>query len=335
MRYLLITVFLSAVLCPAFAQVYPEIVSVSFENHWDDLDHSQDLSCHGLTVELQLDGQTITPTYAEGGFVVPDEFKKLKDSGQATQKEISARVTCDGHSLEFPGVSANWVSEGRWTVGIDYPPFVHFTHHGMVEKGAWVSYLGFESTGDGIELWIAHPEPLPGMVEQWLKEQPTAAGERARDIAYALAVSNADYQRNRDYLIRLLGDCLARAKGSPEENGCDYELTDDVINLYWRGDKTLLQPLLDLAHWHDKDVADDIGTFYGDLLDRQPDVVLSSLRTMDAEHQNRVCEFAGEDDFWLDSPQMQRVHKSLTAAGDEVAIRCLQVAEAAAAKPSH
>jgi hypothetical protein len=97
----------------------------------------------------------------------------------------------------------------------------------------------------------------------------------------------------------------------------------------------LLQPLLELADWHNKDVADDIGTFYGDLLDREPETALSSLRTLDAEHQNLVCELAGEDEFWLDSPQMQRVHKSLTAAGDPVAIRCLEVAEAAAAKPSH
>jgi hypothetical protein len=201
----------------------------------------------------------------------------------------------------------------------------------MIERGAWVSYLGFEKTGDGVVLWIAHPEPIPGMVEQWLKEQPTAAGERARDIAYALAVSNADYPRNRDYLIRLLGDCLARPKGSPEENGCDYELAVDITNLYWRGDKTLLPPLLAVADRRG-DVLGSIGTFYADLLDRQPDAALGGLRALDSKRQKVVCELAGED-LRTGSIQMKRVQKSLfVLPGDEVASRCLKVAEDAAAK---
>lgn len=325
MRHLLIPVFLSAALCPVFAQEYPDVVSVSFEDHWDVLDHSKDLSCRGLTVELQLDGKTIRPSYVDGGFVVPDEFKKLKALGLGTRRKTNVTVTCNGHALEFPGVYASWVSAGRWTVGIDYPPFVHFTHHGMVEKGAWVSYLGF----DGIELWIAHPDPLPGMVEQWLKEQPTATGERARDIAFALAVSNANYQRNRDYLMGTLGACLARPKGSAEENGCDYELLDDVTNLYWRGDRTLLQPLLEIAAWREY-VIEGIGTFYNDLLDRQPDAVLAGLRALDAKKQNVVCQLAGDDSLGMKSVQMERIHNSLKAVGDELAARCLQVAEGAA-----
>jgi hypothetical protein len=88
--------------------------------------------------------------------------------------------------------------------------------------------------------FVSQPDPPAEMEDSMKKEQPNASGERARNIAYALAVYGFEYERNRDYLLRRLSNCLARPRESPENDECDGELLDFVTNLYWRGDDSLL-----------------------------------------------------------------------------------------------
>ncbi len=283
-----------------------DVIAVSFQ------DHGKESQCQGLSVVLLFDGKKMVPEFNGSTFTTPSDLQQLNASGGAVSKKVRVEVSCNGRTLEFPDVPATWLRSGNWQVGIDYPPFAHFTHHATPEKGAWVSYLGFEPDGyDGVEMQIAHDEPLPGMVAQLLQEQPTATGERARDVAFALAVLKENYAANRKYLLTSLRACLARPKDLPDENGCDYELLDYVVNLYWRGDRSLLQPLLQLARFG-RDRVD--GTFYADLLEREPETALGGLSALDLDHRRMVCQLAGEDGFSLDGPQFERVQKSLNTS---------------------
>jgi hypothetical protein len=59
-------------------------------------------------------------------------------------------------------------------------------------------------------------------------EQPDVSRERARGIAYSLAVFGEDYQRNRDHLLELLNVCVSKLKVSAEDNVCNGGLLDYV-----------------------------------------------------------------------------------------------------------
>jgi hypothetical protein len=104
---------------------------------------------------------------------------------------------------------------------------------------------------------------------------------------------------------------------------------DYVTNLYWRGDNGLLDPLLQLADSR-KDVIYEVGTFYGQLLDRHTTIALQGMRSLPIAKQQVICRLAGEDDFSMDPPKLERVVEGLHAAQDEVAERCLHEAERAA-----
>lgn len=304
--------FLLVSMASAAAQESSGVIAVSFE------DHGKELPCKGLAVQLRVLEHTIKPTHTEIGFTVPTMLKHLSDS-EARKTKVDVAITCNGYNLDFPAVYGTWF-EVDWKVGIDYPPFTHFIHHAMPEKGAWVSYLGTNGGGDGVEMWVSNPDPLPAMREQLLEEQSNSTGGRARDVAYALAVYKENYEKNRDYLLDLLRACSARPKGSSQDDVCDDDLLEYVINLYWRGDVTLLPTLLELADKHD-DIG-DIETFYADLLDRQPKTALNGLRVLDPQHQQLVCKLAS--DSLGNVPQLGRIEKFLRASTDEVANHCLQ-----------
>lgn len=313
MRYPLASLLVLASL-PLFAGSGPSVpddagtMVVSFQ------DHGEERQCSGMAVLLRFEGQELTPAYTKDGFIIPLEFKRLNDSGEGGKHKLDVTVTCGSHTLSFPDVYASWLSPGHWTIGIDYPPFQHFTHHGTPEKGAWVSYLSW----GGWEQWIAHPEPLAGTVEALRAEQPQASGGRARDIAYALAVFKENYQANRDYLIDVLVSCLGRPKGSPGGGVCDYELLDYVVNLYWRGDDSLLLFLVGVADSR-MDPIGDVGTFYADVFERHPDAALKAVQTIAPERRGMVCRLVG---LSASAQQLRRVNAALRASTDPVAKDC-------------
>ncbi len=153
------------------------------------------------------------------------------------------------------------------------------------------------------------------------REQLSASGVRARNIAYALAVFGFQYEKNRDYLLLVLNNCLARPRESPENDECDSELLDFITNLYWRGDDSLIMPLLLVVDTR-RDVIGEIGTFYSDLLDRRGAVVFESIEKLPAENQKLICRLAYEDDLSIDGPKRDRVAAFLRGTGGEAAARC-------------
>jgi hypothetical protein len=283
------------------------------------------------TVELRLDGLAIVAERTDGGFLVPVAFDK-KSSEWPSDKTVEVKVICGEYVLNF-SLPPSWVSAGRWEVGIAYPPrwMERFGYLRAVEGGTWLSYLESECNGcdPGVFTTVSHPSPPASLIASLRREQPSSSGERARDIAYALAVFDAEYQQNRDFLLGRLNACIARPKESPEDEVCDGTLLEYVTNLYWRGDSTLLQPLLQLADSR-KDVIHEIGRFYADLLDRHTATAVDELGKLAQEKQRLICQLAGEDEYSLDQPKLERVTQRLHGIGNQAANQCLQVAETAA-----
>jgi hypothetical protein len=292
--------------------------------------------CGDLKVQLQLGDREIVPQYTSRGFVVPEAFNKKPSVWPADQR-VGISVSCGEHKFEF-SEHPSWVRSGSWTVGIAYPPywFEDFRYTGVVEHGAWISYLEFDcdECDPGVISSISHPTPPASLVARLSEEQRSASGEHARDIAYELAVFDIEYQQNRVYLLELLGSCLSKPKESPENDVCDGRLLDYVTNLYWRGDDALLGPLLQIADSR-KDVIGDIGTFYADLLDRHASITLRLMQGLPVDKQLTICGIAGSDDLSHDSPKLDRVAKHLKQANDDVAERCLQETERAVGRTAH
>ena len=79
-----------------------------------------------------------------------------------------------------------------------------------------------------------------------------------------------------------------------------------------------------------KDVIGQIGTFYAQLLDRHAVVAVQEVQSLHVAKQETICQLAGDDDFSIDAPRLNRVAQQLHAIGGEVADRCLREAERAA-----
>jgi hypothetical protein len=291
--------------------------------------------CDNFKVELKVGERPIPVSSINQGFFVPPIFGKLYASPQSRRKgNIDVQINCGEYVLDFPGVYPIFVSSGEWKVGIDYPPFRNAeTGTGKPpESGLWMSSV--EWNIDGCEPCVVstviHPDIPPSVIDRLRKDQPAARGERAMDDAYALAVLQVDYKKNRDYLLDLLGVCLAKPNLPPPlEDVCDSNagLVDYLANLYWRGDSELLTPLMNAAD-SSSYVMDPVGTFYAELLDRRSADALHVIAGLPVQKQIATCEQAGHDDLSLDPPKMERVEKQLRADGGAAALRCMQTLEA-------
>lgn len=288
-------------------------------------------NCPDLKVALRLHGSEIVPEQSDQGFVVPAVFHDMEHDSS----RMDVNVTCGEYSLNFPDISPSWVSPGHWEFGVAYPPYwiERFGWTTAIERGTWVSYLESECNGcdPGVFTTVSHPVPPEKLVANLKHERPEASGKRARDISYALSVFGTEYERNRNYLLKVLNTCLSRPNDSPEDDVCDSQLLSFVTNLYWRGDSELLQPLLQIGDSR-RDVIGEIGYFYGDLLERQPAAALNEMSTLSTEKQQSICALAGEDDFSINTPKLQRVAEHLRALGTDEAARCLKEAETKAGR---
>jgi hypothetical protein len=302
---------------PATAQIQPHHDSISVAFAID----GKPTRCTAFSVELRFDGEVIRPNLAGQHFDIPDVFKKPPKQWRDDQ-HVDISLSCDGQTLVFPQQHPAFISAGDWELGIARPPYAieRFRRSFALEHGAWLGYLIFEGE-PGVVTFAPQPDPPVDLVNSMRREQPDASGERARNIAYALAVFGFEYERNRDYLLLLLHVCLARPNESPEDEECDRELLDFITNLYWRGDDSLLAPLLRLADPR-RDVIGEIGTFYSDLLDRRGAVGLESIEKLPPEKQTLSCKLAYEDDLSTDSPKRDRIIAFLKGTGGEAANRC-------------
>jgi len=277
--------------------------------------------CTPFGIELRLNGEIIRPKESAQHFDVPDEFKKPSTQWRDDER-VDISLSCSDHTFVFPNQHPAFVRAGDWDLGIARPPYSieQFRRTRELEHGAWLSYLIFEGE-PGVVTFVSQPDVPIDVADSMRKEQPSSSGERARDIAYALAVFGIEYQTNRDRLLNLLGSCLSKPKESAEDGECGGELLDFVTNLYWRGDDALLAPLLQVADTR-RDVIGEIGTFYADLLDRRSAVALESIGKLSPEKQQLLCRLAYEDDLSTDSPKRDRVMAFLRSAGGDVAARC-------------
>jgi hypothetical protein len=302
---------------PASAQTQPHHDSISVVFAID----GKPTRCTTFNVELRFDGKVIKPNQAGQHFDVPDVFKKPTKQWWDDQR-VDISLSCGGYTVAFPHQHPAFLREGDWQFGIAYPLYAvkeyGYTH--AFDRGAWLGYLIFEGE-PGVVTLSSQPEPPADLSDALREEQLNASPERLRDISYVLAVFNVEYEKNRDYLLSVLNNCLSRPKESPEDDVCDGDLFRFVANLYWRGDDKLLPPLLQIAEPR-RDVIGDIGIFYADLLDRRGVIVLGGMQELPDDKQRVVCRLAG-DDLRDNSPMQERVKTFLRKAKGTAAVQCL------------
>jgi len=301
----------------ASAQIQPQHDSVSVAFATD----GKPTRCTAFRVELRFDGKVIKPNQAGQHFDVPDVFKKPPKQWREDQR-VDISLSCGGHTLVFPNQHPAFLREGDWQLGVAYPLYAvkeyGYTHE--FDSGAWLGYLIVEGE-PGVVTFSSQPEPPADLSDALRKEQLNASPERLRDISYVLAVFNVEYQKNRDYLLSTLNNCLSRPRESPEDEVCDGDLFSFVANLYWRGDHQLLPPLLQIAEPR-RDVIGDIGTFYADLLERRGVIVLGGMQELPDDKQRVVCRLA-DDDLSVNSPKRERIKTVLRKASGTAAVQCL------------
>ncbi len=131
-------------------------------------------------------------------------------------------------------------------------------------------------------------------VAVWALEsaQVRATGPRASGIAYLLAVLRHNYSVNRRKLVTRLQGCTHR----PLTQGCDEDTAGYVIDLFDRGDRTLLPPLIDIGRHSDGALAEEMGPFYGETLWKQPRLFLLELARLAPNGQREICWLAATGD---------------------------------------
>lgn len=301
----------------------------------------QTVSCKKLGVELTLGKRHFTPPVIANEFVVPKEILDVNSSKHRRHKaKLCVTVSCDDHEVQMRELDPCWALPGWLTARISYPTtwFDEPTAGTFPDTGVWVSYLEADCYGcdPGVVVAETHNEIPQAVLENLRREQPSSKGQRARDIAFALAVFDFEYESNRDQLTNWLAGCHAPendvAADDESEEICDPALFSEIANLYWRGDDTLLLPLLEPANY-DWSVVQDAGRFYSDVLDRRTEKALKGISQLPPHKQRAVCARSVEDDLRFDPPKLARVEASLRTISSETASDCLKAIEAAADQP--
>lgn len=288
--------------------------------------------CDNLVVELHVGKHLVPVERIDHGFIVPSIFSRLYASPPSRRKNnIGIHVTCDAYAFDFQDEYPVRLLPGVWELAIDYPDS-WFERSSGAEIGEWVSSI--EWACDECEPVVVESQThssIPAeVVERLRKEQPAATGTRAMEIAFALAVFGLDRERNRNYLVDLLTVCLSSPDKPAIEGICDHvRLTSMIANLYLRGDSELLNPLLKVAD-SDAYVAEEIGDFYAEMLDRRPAEILRGMESLPIAKKQAVCRLAGENEHSVEIPRFQRIAENLRTTGSDLARGCLQTAQVAA-----
>jgi len=242
----------------------------------------QSIPCKSLGVQLTLGKQQFTTDVIGDKFVVPPQILKAYASKRLRRKaNVTATATCDSQIVTISGLYPANALPGEWTAGISYPTSWFDDPQVSPEVGKWVSYLvtGCNNCDPDLINWQFHVDIPHDILNSLRKEQPTAKGPRAMDIAFALAVFQSDYQANRDILIKRLHECVALQPDSEDDDSCDTRLFRELVNLYWRGDASLLQPLLEVAD-QEGGATDNAGSFYATLLDQRTAIALKGIEQL-------------------------------------------------------
>ena len=185
--------------------------------------------------------------------------------------------------------------------------------------------------------WVDSTEldkfPRAELIKVLKRAEINASGDRALGIAFLLAMLNEDYVMNTNLLLNGLSRC--RQKPYPEAAACADYLSSYLMELSRRGDTTLLGPIFEVSDLADGAFAESLGGFYSDMLNMQPNRFLEALSHYSREHQNLVCELAGDEDGGgTEHRRFQRVQRVLNskmkhpsppiAMTARICLRCLE-----------
>jgi hypothetical protein len=313
----------------AFPQKTVPRASIAFSFAVD----GESVPCVHRGIELQAGGRVIPVRPTAYGFIIPPAFRRAV-TGKATQvQKVDVRITCGGQVFDFPNEDESRLVPGSWLLEVSYPTtwFTSATESPVLESGTWLTAMiwGCRQCQPVPRTVIPHFDLPSAFADRLRREQPTAQGVRAVQIAYALVVFNVEPEKNLAYLTDLLKACVVPAETPPDAAVCNNaQLAEDLVNLYWRGDSELLGSLLELADSH-SEVASEMGDFYADLLDRRPNLTLRGLQALAPEMQLAACVRAGENEREGDGTRFRRIRMNLHAVGSVTARQCLQQAEAA------
>lgn len=153
----------------------------------------------------------------------------------------------------------------------------------------------------------------------------SARGTRAQEVAYLLAMLNADYPRSRDFLIKVSAGC---GNGHLNEYDCDEDTLQMLQNLFNRGHHEVLAALLHAAKDSDGAGSEALGAFYPQVIAEHPDLFVKVLRSLPGQERESVCWLAGSGDGGgVARGDVQRMRRGLSVIHDDVAAACLRKIE--------
>ena len=117
------------------------------------------------------------------------------------------------------------------------------------------------------------------------------AAAAARGLVTRQVAPDAAAGMTRARALRGLEGCRER----PKHPDCGDLAADLLIDAYWRGDRNarVLKALLDAGQGSDAALAEGLGTFYAELLQKQPRVFVQAIASRPARERRDLCEAAG------------------------------------------
>lgn len=98
----------------------------------------------------------------------------------------------------------------------------------------------------------------------------------------------------------------------PRDRDCNDWSADFLIDAYWRGDRGTLKALLDAQPYGDGGMAEGLGAFYSEVLEKQTRVFLRAIARRPARERSALCDAAGlTDGGGLDDPMRRTIRANL------------------------
>ena len=285
--------------------------------------------CKRPEIRISVAGKEVPVERIESGFVVPRSLLALYDDLETRKvNNVSIHLACGEQFFDLTEDYPVRLQPGLWRLRILYPDAWKrddlFMHPDLL--GFWTKILEVECDGcdPGIDISESVDERPAGVVDQLENEQPKATGERAMEIAFALAVFGEKYKLNRNYLLELWKACLASPDQAAIEGICDdTTLSFMLADLYYRGDETLLPVLLNAAESKSY-AAEELGHFYAEMLKNQSEKLLEAMNGLPASTQSAICRDAVPLELYVDTPRRQQVDSNLLASKQPNAASCLK-----------
>jgi hypothetical protein len=147
-------------------------------------------------------------------------------------------------------------------------------------------------------------------------------------LTLAFSPANAQNLRagqslNREKALAMLKGCSR----SLNSEGCNEDTAEYLIGLHKRGDKALLEPLLDAGLVSDGALSASLGAFFGELLSKEPRTFLRVLSSRPRKEQRRLAWLAGAmDGSGMPKEMLREVRAKLSKIGAQRRNRLSSVA---------